>query len=333
MSGTYTVGDGKTYSTIQAAIDAIPGDLSSSPGVHTVEVYTKAAGYAETLDTVTGFTNQSATDYIHIKAMVSHGGQRESGIVVDVGSASVGFQIYMGDYTRLSGFCIKSSAGKTLSDTHIIYAHGTVGGYHIYDNIIYDCDAVASYAVFGMFVRGVNCRVYNNVLANIGTNAFTAFGIYMSGSATSGNQGLVANNTVLDTSASSTNIGIHNNLRNYIDFYNNYVGDCGQDYFTNFAGTGASFDYNISSDASAGSSGGNLSSKASANQFVSNTPASFDVHLKLGADCIRTGQDLSSYFTTDFEGDTRSNYDTGADEYTAAPVTDDDGAAMMQVIG
>ena len=76
MAATYTVGDGKTYSTIQAAIDAIPGDLSGQ-GVQTVEVYSKAPDntYFENVDIITGFSNADSNNHIHIKAMVSHNGE------------------------------------------------------------------------------------------------------------------------------------------------------------------------------------------------------------------------------------------------------------------
>ena len=312
---TFTVGDGKTYSTIQAAIDAIPGDLSGQ-GVQTVEVYAKAAGYAETLDVLTGFSNASAADYIHIKSMVSHAGQRGGGIVLDVGSAAVAAHVQLSDYVRLSDFCITSSSYKAGSINYILHAASGYGdGVHIYNNLIYDCDAPSGYDCFGLYLGGGDMRCYNNALVNIGTSG-NGWPIYIAGAATSGHESLLANNTVLD----AKNIGIHNLTRNYWLIENNYVGDSGtQDYYTSLAGTGGTFLYNISSDATAGSADANLSNKASANQFVSNTPSSFDVHLKATADCNRTGIDESSYFTTDFEGAARANFNTGADECCAGP--------------
>ena len=92
-----------------------------------------------------------------------------------------------------------------------------------------------------------------------------------------------------------------------------------------FGGTGT-WTYNLSSDESSDDQGGagNLINKSSANQFVSTTGGSEDLHLKAGADAIDAGTDLGTTPTgvnydidnrdRDAEGDT---WDIGADEYVA----------------
>jgi hypothetical protein len=77
---------------------------------------------------------------------------------------------------------------------------------------------------------------------------------------------------------------------------------------------------NLSSDATATGQ----ASKTSANQFVDNTPATADLHLKAGADAINNGTDLGTTPTgvnididgrdRDAQGDT---WDIGCDEYVA----------------
>lgn len=86
----------------------------------------------------------------------------------------------------------------------------------------------------------------------------------------------------------------------------------------------ADMDYNLASDDTAFGDN-SLNSKASADQFVSTTPGSEDLHLKTGADAIDEGLDLGTTPTgveididgrdRDAEGDT---WDIGADEYVAA---------------
>jgi hypothetical protein len=81
--------------------------------------------------------------------------------------------------------------------------------------------------------------------------------------------------------------------------------------------------HNLSSDTTA-SGTGSLTSKSSANQYVSTVVGSEDLHLKSGADCIDAGTDLGTTPTgvnididgrdRDAEGDT---WDIGADEFVS----------------
>lgn len=80
---------------------------------------------------------------------------------------------------------------------------------------------------------------------------------------------------------------------------------------------------NLSSDTTASGSG-SLTSKTSANQFVSTTHGSEDLHLKSGADAIDAGTDLAtspSGVELDIDGYDRDaggvTWDIGADEYVA----------------
>jgi hypothetical protein len=71
---------------------------------------------------------------------------------------------------------------------------------------------------------------------------------------------------------------------------------------------------NISSDTSAPGSG-SLSSKLAANLFTSTTKGGEDLHLKKGSEAVDKGKDLSSRFSVDIDGQTRTGtWDIGADE-------------------
>ena len=76
--------------------------------------------------------------------------------------------------------------------------------------------------------------------------------------------------------------------------------------------------YNLSSDATATGTG-SLTTRPSANQFVSTTLGSEDLHLKAGADALDTAFDLSGSFCCDIDGGNRvAPWDIGADDLAAA---------------
>ena len=101
-------------------------------------------------------------------------------------------------------------------------------------------------------------------------------------------------------------------------------GTFGQACYSNSTYSNADVSHNLASDTSA-SGTGSLDSKASADQFVSTTAGSEDLHLKTGADAIDAGTDLGTTPTgvnididgrdRDAEGDT---WDMGADEFVSA---------------
>ena len=85
--------------------------------------------------------------------------------------------------------------------------------------------------------------------------------------------------------------------------YNDFYGNC----------TG---DYNISSDNSAPGAHSQHNKTLDDIKFVSTTPGSEDLHIQADSCARDAGTDLSSYFTDDIDGDTRSGaWDIGADEY------------------
>lgn len=312
MASTHTVGDGKTFSTIQAGIDDVPGNRSGQ-GEGAVEVYAKAGDYAETLNTITGFSNTSAADFVSVTAMVSHDGVRDAGIIVDVGSTTANQPISHGLWAVLDGFCIFASSHKAASTIWLINAFANA---MVRNCIIYDCDADTGQLVHGIFLNGANwirnCDVIGIGRGYSGSGDGNGNGIVAGNAGNSGRHNRIENCTALDCSR----CGIDQNSQDFTDVNNGYAGDCATDFTATHAGS-RTFEYCISSDASAGAANNNLNTKASAAQFVSVVQGSEDLHLVVGADCNRSGLDNSARYTDDIEGDLRVDWNTGADEFVA----------------
>lgn len=329
MPATYTVGDSKTYSTIQAAIDAVglaTGYNLVGQGIQTIEVYDKApSGYAEVLDAATGFTGESSSNYINIVAMKSHQGKVNTGIIIDAGSVVQQQHIQLGDWCRLHGFEITCSSYKNGVANNAV--HCINGDSYVYDNLIHDVNAQAGSGAVGVNTLAAGVKIFNNAIWNIGnTSGSAGRGIFINAAGASGREKWVINNSVYNCKTTGIDVGSYN----YVWLDNNYSGSNTTSDF-NITGTPANrrVQYNISSDATATGTGA-LTSKAAANQFTNLTGGSENFRLLATADCKRTGYDDSGLFTTDFKGVTRSSWNTGADEYSDG--TTASSAMMMQII-
>lgn len=331
MATTYTVGAGKSYSTIQGAIDAIPGNLSGQ-GEQKVEVYTDGDDdvYPERVDAKTGFSNSDEQHYIHLTSMQAHGGKSQeaggTGIRITPPAGAYHIGIEMCSWSRIDGFEVTMT--QTNMEYHAIGIKIRQDG-HVYNNIVHAIHYNASYnrQAQGINLEGDGCYCYNNLIYDVyAKGADNGCGIRIIGN-NSGNQGYICNNTVYDCDGDTyANNGCFwaGTAAEVANYYvrNNYAGGVGgggnkKDFrFGN--GDPEDCSNNISSDGSSDDYGGtdNQVNKAAADQFVSLTDGSEDFHLKAGADCLAAGQDLSSVFTTDIDGDTRSNWDVGADELT-----------------
>jgi len=295
----YTVGDGKSYSTIQAAIDAIPGDLSGF-GIQQVQVYAKAAGYTETLDAGTGFTNASALDYIDIVAMVPHHGIEGNGIVIDF-SSSVSVSTFMNSpFLRFHGFEIIAPVLSYAGDTHVIFF---ANNFTMFDCLFHDISHIGDQNVIILRSDSVGSIIYNCIF-NISYTKTYHMIRYAGG--TIDNPIYILNNIIIPGSNRSTIL-----VGDYLFMYNNYC--FGIEIYNNVNGE---FSYNITSDSSGGSYGGvgNLINKAPGDQFEDN------LWLKETSDCIRTGHDCSTIFTSDIGGNPRVSWYTGVWEWNTETI-------------
>ncbi|MFC1510744.1 right-handed parallel beta-helix repeat-containing protein, partial [Candidatus Omnitrophota bacterium] len=98
--------------------------------------------------------------------------------------------------------------------------------------------------------------------------------------------------------------------------FNNLAYDNTTDFDGNY---NAASDYNFSKDDTAPDDGNSIhgDTDGATPDFVSTTGGSEDLHLQSTSDAIDAGDDLSGTFTDDIDGDTRSDWDIGADEYVA----------------
>jgi hypothetical protein len=115
---------------------------------------------------------------------------------------------------------------------------------------------------------------------------------------------LAYNNTVYDCDQGITGAGSGDWVAR-----NNAVFGCTTAYSGSFDGASSN---NYSDDGTAGST-----TVVAANQFTSLVSGSEDFHLRNSADLRDVGADLSGVFTTDVDGQTRSAWDVGADEFSA----------------
>ena len=146
-----------------------------------------------------------------------------------------------------------------------------------------------------------NAVVYNNIVYKTGASSST-YGVECRPSPGAGK---VYNNTVygfdngitLDTSQTAKNNYVSAALNGYLSCSNTLC------------------DYNVSSDTTAPGTNVAHNKTDYADYFVD--PANGDFHLKAPSLSLwgLTGTDLSTTFTTDIDGQTRVNWDIGADEY------------------
>lgn len=295
-------------------IAAMPANLAGQ-GIQQGQVYPKAAGWAETIDAYTGKSGAGLTDYMDFEAMVSHGGLREQGIVVDVGSASVVRGVYLYNYGRFHGFCLTRSSYVASVKNYGVYAPGLIS-VRIFDNILYNMHATApNKEIHGIEVANNDSLVYNNQLFNIGTVSGWGEAIVIGANATGGHEICCCNNTVYNTSDTSY-LALSN--PDYVFMDNNGSFSDAYGFYGWASNVHGRFNYNISSGTTAGSFGGtgNLVSKPAAAQFKNIGADTEDLHLLQKASCVLRGQDESALFTQDAEGKTITRWNTGALQYT-----------------
>lgn len=328
MAATYTVGTGKTYSTIQAAVDAVPGNLAGQ-GLQDIQVFAGGVAnyYNENVDANTGFSNSSAADYVQIRAMVPHNGKSQAagGTGIRAGAGSIVRIVNLFDYFRFIGF----EVGGGLS-----YASGTTVGINPRANglvdkcIVHDITettASLSYCI-GIQISGANATIRNCLLFDlyaVGTHATS----YVNGILINNYTGVsVINNTIRNCNHSANKIayGIRNLAASAV-IENNGVFDTTTtgtkaDFLWEGTEAGSQTDSNCSSDATADDRGGTgcLVNKTSANQFISTADGSEDFRLKATADMKSAGVNYSGTFTDDIRGLTRSAWDIGAFRFDAS---------------
>lgn len=228
------------------------------------------------------------------------------GFDIDVNGHDPGVSVFYLDST--GGYtvrrCLVHEADTAGSDLFVFYL--TSGSYslNLLNTIVYDIDvaSAATKDLIGVYILSTGSGTINicgNTLYKLtnGVGGDDCWGLYTN---RAGGTHDIANNIILE------------------------VGGANSDQKVCYVCLAGSQRYNMSSDASATGTG-SLINKTAADQFVSTTGGSEDLHLKVGADAIGAGVDLGTTPTgvnIDIDGYDRDaaavTWDMGADQYVAA---------------
>lgn len=317
---TYTVGDGMTYATIQAAVNAIPGAMGGQ-GIQTVEIYVQNPDvpYPEDVDAQTGFAGTTAVDYIHCIGMVNKAGQIRAGIIIDKNDATTTTCFLAAAYTRVSNMSCTNSGAPSAN--HKFGILGSVEGLIIDRVFVYRLvctlspfQATGIRVGYGSIIR--NCAVTNLIGGN------NSFGITFPGVGV--NIGVAAayfcdvNNVSAQGVAVGRGIafGVNNDIaRNCI-----VAGSKTTDYWS---GAVPDVDYCISQDATSQTWGvlnNQINRAPIADVRLTNVGVGTeDFHLSSVASVAAPPAGIAiPGITTDFEGDTRGAQPfVGVDEISA----------------
>ncbi len=302
-----SVGPTGAYTTLAAALAGEQGDISAATGTGE-RVRFQCGPFVDTAAaTVSGWT-ADAGGYVQIEALPG----AEAMVPMPMDGSRYLLQVASGialtgsvAYTRLIAIAAENTDGTstavyltgTASQVSRVWARSGVG------RTWSTCPLSVSLSWGPTNPASVveDCVLVN---ASVGTT-FASNGLLLSGS-----QPIYARNcTVISVggTAVSGNRTSHR-VQNTVAYLTGGVG---------FANTGggwdAASDYNASSDATAP---GAHSLHSIADPFVDY--AGGDYHLATGSALIGAGTDLSTYYTTDFDGDTIVNWSIGADDGPAS---------------
>lgn len=317
---------GCDYTALETCMNANEQNLVTADQYLDVEISGDWSGGADTTNvTIHNYTTDS-TRYINI---YTTGSARHAGVY-----STSKYLLKPTSTSTTTLYCgITSDTGKTTIDGLIIDGSNITSSWvmvvqtNLYganfgfkNNIVVGNTGIQGHS--GVFLQGGRGSSYirNNIVYN-----FT--GLYASGIRieTSNSSTRVDNNTVYNT---------YRGLDAYSAdgyVYNNAIMSCSSQCIKDaFQLNGGS--NNITSDATGDDSpltGGLINYTTYADYFVSVTGGSEDFHVKdTDSALYDAGADLSGTFTTDIDGDTRSQWDIGADEYVAAAA----GVTHQQII-
>ena len=250
--------------------------------------------------TITGAT----TDSTHYRRLTVAAGERHSGDFpkVDTGAKNTGFIMVDEDYAEVEWLLIDTAAQSSFS------AFDVQGGQDVLlRNMI--CDAPASKNnAFRVTPGNSKNAVVENCIGITRRAAASAYSFRSDGL-----------DGTLWRNCTAYGVGNNANVRGF-----------GQGEPTNciaivralaiaFTTPEGSGNYNIGSDTTAPGAN-SIDNETAAGLFADTTGDAEDLHLKDDATAASgAGTDLSAFFTDDIDGDTRSDWDIGADEVVGAP--------------
>lgn len=304
-------GANAAYASLNLWEDARDGVLSDVE-----EVVVGSNGESHTADTtiveISGWTT-SATNYIYIHpdASSTHEGVWDNTKYRLVGAGADGFYtlIVSARYVRIMGLQI--GINTTNGYGSVMINNYNTGSYFTLDSCIVTKTGGAKIVYAGIRVGDypTQTRISNNLVYGLSTNGTGNFYIGSNDNAT--NYALLYNNTSYGGTAGFITSG-----NKYAVLTNNVsVGSVGASYQA--VTWGAASDYNVSSDTSAPGTTVATNKTDYATYFTNYSGGDFHLTGTSASLLGIGGNSLAGTFTNDFEGDTRSNWDVGADEYVA----------------
>ena len=253
----------------------------------------------------------STTDSCHFMQLTAASGQRHAGtagtgVVLDGGGAMSQTVNLLDDYTRFEWFEVRNYKGATGHVVDIRAQNVLVS-----QVIVHDFGDVAVPGIDGISIRSTvgtwSMTVCNSIVYDGGGNCI---------------QGDNADDTVTveNVTVYGCKRGISEDAGSTVNVRNTIAMDNTTADFVVSVGTQSN---NLSSDGSAPGPV-SLPPLSAVNQFVNITPGdevNWDLHLKVGADAIDVGTDLSAFFVGDIDDTVRpagAGWDMGADELGAA---------------
>jgi hypothetical protein len=302
---TYTVGSGKTYSTITAAFSAIPSNISGT-GVHEVVVdagtyLTGSSGMALSK------SGASATDYIHLRAATGseHNGTY-SGVIIgrDNSWGSVLFSCSTA-YTRISNIVFISQTVSTDPFTRADVV--SIGAQNCRLTNVIGIGGGTAYLFNSAGANGSTTYINCIAARHISASTSPAIGFYLFANDVAYNCGAYETGQGFKASA-----GVDGLVRNCWAFKRStdvsavcFVKDtAGNSWLTS--------SNNASSDSTA--PGSNSLTSLSAAQLAFVSVSTYNFHITSTSSLFGAGVDLSSIFTTDFDNETIRHWCIGPDD-------------------
>jgi len=303
-----TIGSGKDHADILTWEAATDEDCTAGWGAG---IYASPCSPVGQIEEDADFTDAvtfsgATTDGTHYRRLTVAEAYRHSGDFpkVDVGAKNTAYVLVAEDYFEMEWLLVE--AGGSMSNFASINQTG--GQDALYRNVI--CDVSTSgYQAFRLEPGSGKNPVVENCIgitrrSHASTEAF--YSNYLNGCKW-------RNCTGLGLGASNDEIYTYGEPTNCIG-----IGGGATAVYKNSEGAG---DYNIGSDTTAPGAN-SVDNVAAADLFADTTAGAEDLHLKADDTAASgLGADLSAYFTDDIDGDARSDWDCGSDEFISAGTT------------
>jgi hypothetical protein len=294
---------GCDYTSLNDAVTDLETNCSSPTEPLSIEI-TDDCGGDDTRVTISGISTTATNNLtIYTSGTARHSGKKNSGNYV-LRPTAYGSEIFVlldNSYVTIDGLIFESNIWW---DKHVFRTNQNRTGNIVKNNIADFTDVtgnVTFYTTF-LYASGNTATAYNNIIIHDGGD-YNVRGFDLNGN--SGAIARIFNNTMYKlkygvVGSANVNTTVYNNIA-----YDSNTAD--------YSGTITTSSNNIDSDGSA--------EITASLTFVD--AANGDFHLSASdTAAIDAGSDLSSYFTTDIDGDTRSGtWDIGSDEYIAAAVS------------